>query len=698
MAEHEFERFLEVLSKLLKLSSKETAAVADEICDHLEERYSELVSFGIARDDAVKQALDEFDDAGEFAEKLNRLVRQRTRRRIMTGALSTAAASALAILVTTAFWPDQRQASGPIARATAADNVNVKEKASRPDEEKIVYVDPVRYIPEGFRKPVETDLNNVELLPFAKYIQELSGYSVVLDQTELVNAGVGPDAMLTMKTFQAPVYLVLSRVLEDVGGTELTWLYDDGVVQITTREKADTIQSVTTVDVADLLDTGMSMQEVINVLQTHSSGPWQDIDGDGGSFLPVGTRLSIRQVQEGKFEVLSILEGLRTAGRRIAIGQTSLNERIREGLAHRVGGNIPERALVEVLDDLTQQAGIPFALDVTELTNAGVGPDHLVSLSLQDAPLGVVLKLLLDDVGGTELAAIPDRGVLWVTTREKADTIQRVEIFDISDLVEQDQMPEIVNLVENGTSEPWQNIDGDGGSISVLPRQRIMVRQTRAGLDSIQRLLTDHRKIAATTPARPKPDPNVIETRYYRMTESQAIELTQSIPSIVAVNSWQQQLSDLSFPGIHKITVSGTPLKSGVRSGGGGGFFQIGGAGVGGPAPANPGLGGGGQPGGEPPSPSRGEAEMIQLLKELLGELRQRPDRTEPAVAVLVIRQTRRVHIEIEKFLKELSLKSGTQLFDPIQLPGGGLHGGGLGGGGFGGGGLGGGGTGGRLN
>src|SRR5688500_4437617 len=116
MAEHEFERFLEVLSKLLKLSSKETAAVADEICDHLEERYTELVALGISRDDAVKQALDEFDDAGEFAAKLNQLVRQRTRRRVMTGALTTAAASALAILMTTAFWPDQRP--GQVATVT----------------------------------------------------------------------------------------------------------------------------------------------------------------------------------------------------------------------------------------------------------------------------------------------------------------------------------------------------------------------------------------------------------------------------------------------------------------------------------------------------------------------------------------------------------------------------------------------------
>jgi hypothetical protein len=57
MPQHEFERFLALLSKLLKLSSKETAAIADEICDHLEERYSELIAAGVAPDEAVKKAL-----------------------------------------------------------------------------------------------------------------------------------------------------------------------------------------------------------------------------------------------------------------------------------------------------------------------------------------------------------------------------------------------------------------------------------------------------------------------------------------------------------------------------------------------------------------------------------------------------------------------------------------------------------------
>src|SRR5689334_5906970 len=186
MAEHEFERFLEVLSKLLKLSSKETAAVADEICDHLEERYSELVSLGIARDDAVKQALDEFDDAGEFAAKLNKLVRQRTRRRIMTGALSTAAASALAILVTTAFWPDQRQPVAVVAQTPAPRG------DSQPSSE-VVYIDEGRFLPVWMRKEVTIDLEPQSLLSLKKFLEQFTGRVVGLDVTGLADIEIGPE-------------------------------------------------------------------------------------------------------------------------------------------------------------------------------------------------------------------------------------------------------------------------------------------------------------------------------------------------------------------------------------------------------------------------------------------------------------------------------------------------------------------------
>ncbi|HVJ86907.1 MAG TPA: permease prefix domain 1-containing protein, partial [Caulifigura sp.] len=502
MAEHEFERFLAVLSKLLKLSSKETAAVADEICDHLEERYSELVRIGIARDDAVKQALDEFEDAGEFAAKLNQLVRQRTRRQIMTGAFSTAAASALAILATTAFWPDQRPGGATAVPAIAQDAGAKKGHADRDD---VTCIDRARYLPESLRKPVELDLHDVELSAFAKYVQEQSGFPVIIDGVELKDAGVRPDQKLTMKTYQQPLCLVLDRLLGDVDGTELSWRLDGDVIEITTREKADTLSEAFTVDVSELLDSGMSMQDVINVIQMHSSGPWEDIDGDGGKIRPLGTRLTFAQTHNGQFEILSILEGLKTPGRRIAVDQPEANRRIAEGLSARVKGEFHEQPLVDVVEEFGRQVDIPIVLDATALRESGVGTDAAVSLSMPANSLERILKVLLRDVGGAELTAVPKDGVLLITTRDKADSIQNVEIFDVSDLASQNDMTDVVNLMQQEATGPWLDIDGDGGAITPLPKQRVIVRQTRRGLDLIQRLLNDHRRAQRGPPPPPPP-------------------------------------------------------------------------------------------------------------------------------------------------------------------------------------------------
>ena len=67
MPEREFELYLSVLSRLLRLNPQQKDAIADELRDHLEERFEELVRSGVPRDDAIRQALDEFGDAAGLA-------------------------------------------------------------------------------------------------------------------------------------------------------------------------------------------------------------------------------------------------------------------------------------------------------------------------------------------------------------------------------------------------------------------------------------------------------------------------------------------------------------------------------------------------------------------------------------------------------------------------------------------------------
>ncbi len=49
--------------------------------------------------------------------------------------------------------------------------------------------------------------------------------------------------------------------------------------------------------------------------------------------------------------------------------------------------------------------------------------------------LRAALKLMLEDVNGTELAYIIEDEVMKITTRDKADTIQQVRVYPVADLV-----------------------------------------------------------------------------------------------------------------------------------------------------------------------------------------------------------------------------------------------------------------------
>ena len=67
MSEQEFESYLRLLGRLLRLSDEQREAIRHELEDHMAERLAELLERGYTRDEAVATALDEFGDAAALA-------------------------------------------------------------------------------------------------------------------------------------------------------------------------------------------------------------------------------------------------------------------------------------------------------------------------------------------------------------------------------------------------------------------------------------------------------------------------------------------------------------------------------------------------------------------------------------------------------------------------------------------------------
>ena len=132
MSEREFELYLSLLSRFLRLKPAQRDEIADELRDHLEQRLEELAARGMSHHEAIRMALDEFGDAAALAKHFTHATHIRRRRLIMRCTLGTVAALAASLLVATAFWPANPQ--NPIANKAQAQNPPAAAPAGAPPE------------------------------------------------------------------------------------------------------------------------------------------------------------------------------------------------------------------------------------------------------------------------------------------------------------------------------------------------------------------------------------------------------------------------------------------------------------------------------------------------------------------------------------------------------------------------------------
>ena len=113
MSEKEFELYLSLLSRFLRLTPGQREEIADELRDHLQHRLDELTAEGFSREDAVHRALEEFGDAAELATHFADLARRRRRRFLMRCTLGSIGAAAAVIFIAFAMWPPMPGANIP---------------------------------------------------------------------------------------------------------------------------------------------------------------------------------------------------------------------------------------------------------------------------------------------------------------------------------------------------------------------------------------------------------------------------------------------------------------------------------------------------------------------------------------------------------------------------------------------------------
>jgi hypothetical protein len=245
MSDREFDNYLTLLAGLLRLDGKQRGAIAEELRSHLEDRLEELVARGVARDEAIQQALAEFGDAAGLAGQFVAISRNRKRRWLMRAMTFSVAAMSLFAAGLAIFWPGRNAAPG-VANLVGQDVQADNKKSTPPDQ---AQNEPT--LEEKLNKRLDVDFVDTPLKDAISFLQDNTGIQFVIRQKKLEEAGnVSVDTPINKTLKRVRVSTLLELLLDEL---ELTYVDRDDLLLITTPEDAEATLQIRVYDCRDLL-------------------------------------------------------------------------------------------------------------------------------------------------------------------------------------------------------------------------------------------------------------------------------------------------------------------------------------------------------------------------------------------------------------------------------------------------------------
>jgi hypothetical protein len=237
-----------------------------------------------------------------------------------------------------------------------------------------------RNIEVALRKPTKFDFADTALSDVVDFFANQFDINIQLDNKGLADAAVDPSAPITRSLRKVISFeSALRLILEDL---DLTFVIQDEVLKITSKEKADEILTTKVYPVDDLLggrrNWGPLMQAIKSSIQPDS---WDD-NGGPGSMQPfnVGSLLVVSQKRDVHDEVRELLAQLRAELPGADIGARNAARQTTTTAVYHLGGASPEQT-AEALKKLVAPEswegqggrGLIFVVSRTD-TRPGGGP------------------------------------------------------------------------------------------------------------------------------------------------------------------------------------------------------------------------------------------------------------------------------------------------------------------------------------
>ena len=174
-------------------------------------------------------------------------------------------------------------------------------------------VDPSQHdiLRQKLNEPLSIEFDEI---PLNQAINELVGQVQVdirLDGGSLRDAGISERSPVSLKMTDRPLNSILRALLLKL---QLTWVFRDGVLEITTQERADELHKTAVFDVRDLCRNQKESSGLMNAIHTQTRSKWVDVDGEGGAMIsPKPGVLVVRNTERTLDETAKLLESYRTA-------------------------------------------------------------------------------------------------------------------------------------------------------------------------------------------------------------------------------------------------------------------------------------------------------------------------------------------------------------------------------------------------
>ncbi len=247
MSQQEFDTYLSLLCRLLRIAPQQREQVAEEFRAHMEDRLDELLAKGMDREAAVKLALEEFGDAAGLAAQIALISQGRRKRWIMRIGTVSVVGLAAAVLLTVALWPQGVQVQGPQVVAQTDEKPKVSDEAPKAEARAI------RSIEDALSQRIDADYPEVPFKDVLAELQERTQIQIYINRKAIGATDVSLDAPVTINLKNVRVDMVLDLILEQAGDDNLAYVERDGILIISTSDALSGASEVKVYNCRDLL-------------------------------------------------------------------------------------------------------------------------------------------------------------------------------------------------------------------------------------------------------------------------------------------------------------------------------------------------------------------------------------------------------------------------------------------------------------